>query len=208
MARALQWQAFSHTLFVVENTVVGSALNSFAYMPAHVARKTTSALFALMALAGCGTIGAPGCTADKSAPPFIASAQKASCSGNRNASMTVADYYFAEAEHTGDDKHYKTAVRFYERAAETRSGQTSIYVPGAGDVPGYTMPVTTGPTSYGLPEARAKLALIYYRGLGVKQDTDKACKLLASTLFSPVEDERMASDCFAISVKKASKKAG
>lgn len=171
-------------------------------------RKTTLALFALFVLTGCSTLGMPGCTADKSVPAFIASAQKASCSGSRNASMTVADYYFAEAENTGDTKHYKTAVRFYERAAETRSGQTFIYVPGAGDVPGYTMPVTTGPISYGLPEARAKLALLYYRGLGVKQDTDKACKLLASSLLTTAEYRRMASDCFANSFKKASKKAG
>ena len=173
---------------------------------AHI--QTAMFLLVLPILSACGTLGAPGCTPDPAVPPQIASAQKASCGGNRSASMTVGDYYSAEAERTGDDKLYRTAARFYGRAAQTRSGQTFIYVPGAGKVPGYTMPVTTGPTSYGLPQARAKLALLHYKGLGFKQNTEKACKLLGATSYAIAGAERMITACLERSVQKMESEAG
>lgn len=151
-------------------------------MPGRLFIRAFTALMGFCLLGACAVIGEPGCSPDRSVPARIASAQKASCDGTRSASVTVGDYYVAEAERTGDNRLYKKAARFYKRAAETRSGLTFIYVPGAGKVAGYTMPVTTGPTTYGLPEAQAKLADLYYRGLGVKQDKEKACRIMSASL--------------------------
>ena len=178
-------------------------------MPGKLSHKIWCGLLGLYMLAGCSTIGGgPGCNPDPDVPPRIASAQKASCSGNRSASLTVGDHYFTEAERTGNDKLYKRAARFYERAAETRSGQTFIYVPGAGKVPGYTMPVTTGPTTFGLPEARAKLAQIYFRGLGVNQNAERACKLLIGTYYPINGTEVLIDHCRVLKAKTTSEEAG
>lgn len=100
------------------------------------------------------------------------------CSGNQHASLAIGQHFENLAESGSTVSDYSAAAYFYELASASSSGQTYIYVPGAGNVAGYTMPVTTGPRTTGLPEARQRLARLYYEGLGVRQNRNKACKLV------------------------------
>ena len=100
------------------------------------------------------------------------------CQGNQQASYAIGQYFESAGEEEADQNSYATAAYFYTIASTASSGQTFIYVPGAGKVAGYTMPVTTGPRTEGLREARTRLAKLYYEGRGVKQDKKKACRLL------------------------------
>lgn len=131
-----------------------------------------------MALSACSTlIGVGHDCSQNELPDNLQVAIKKSCSGNQLASLQIGQYYEEMAASEDSEEYYKKAASYYSLAAASSSGQTYIYVPGAGKVAGYTMPVTTGPRTYGLAEAKYRLALLYRDGLGVKQNIRKACKL-------------------------------
>ncbi len=131
-------------------------------------------------LSGCSSIGTvgEGACQNLDVPDHMQDTLQASCQGDQQASLALGEYYEARARENADQETYRVAVNFYLRAAASSSGQTFIYVPGAGDVPGYTMPVTTGPRTFGLGQAKYRLAILYYQGNGVRKNAAKACKLL------------------------------
>ena len=94
---------------------------------------------------------------------------KESCQGNRLASMQLGLWFEGHEQ-------YSEAARYFNVAATPSSGQSYIYVPPAGSVAGFTMPVDSGPYQAGLPEAQYRLGLLYLQGRGVKQSDKKARK--------------------------------
>lgn len=114
---------------------------------------------------------------------------QASCQGDQQASLALGEYYEELAHQKSDHDLYKTAAGFYQRAAAASSGQTFIYIPAAGDVPGYTMPFTTGPRTLGLAQAKYRLAILYQQGKGVRKNIVKACSLLQEARSAGVEAE-------------------
>ncbi|SDD89732.1 tetratricopeptide repeat protein [Kordiimonas lacus] len=99
--------------------------------------------------------------------PKVASLMRDSCQGNRGASMQLGLWFEGEED-------YERAARYYRAAATPDIGQTYIYVPPAGDVGGYVMPIDTGPHTPGNAEAQYRLGLMYRDGRGVKQSASKA----------------------------------
>lgn len=131
-----------------------------------------------VALLGCSTLVGVGRDCNRNElPDHMQVTLDNSCGGNQQASLQIGQYYEELAVSKGDEQHYKKAADYYALAAASSSGQTYIYVPGAGKVAGYTMPVTTGPRTYGLAEAQYRLGLLYRDGLGVRKTIKKACKL-------------------------------
>ncbi|MFC4349130.1 tetratricopeptide repeat protein [Kordiimonas lipolytica] len=116
-------------------------------------------------LSGCAGSGFF-CKADHD-DPKVASLMRDSCAGNRGASMQLGLWF------EGHDD-YEMAVRYYRVAATPDIGQTFIWVPPAGDVGGYVMPISTGPGTPGNAEAQYRLGLMYRDGRGVKQSVAKA----------------------------------
>lgn len=114
---------------------------------------------------------------------------QASCQGDQQASLVLGEYYEELARENSDQDLYKMAAGFYQSAATSSSGQTFIYIPAAGDVPGYTMPVTTGPRTSGLAQAKHRLASLYYRGNGVGKNIAKACNLFRQARAAGVETD-------------------
>lgn len=141
--------------------------------------KVFVAIFVMVALSGCGTMMDAGghCTVDESLPMAQQADFQLSCEGNNQASLRLGRYYEARAEASQNNDDYRTAAHFYRKAAAGSSGQTFIYIPGAGDVQGYVMPVQTGPRTFGLAEAEFRLAKLYQLGLGVKMDQKASLRL-------------------------------
>jgi len=97
----------------------------------------------------------------------VASLMRDSCQGDRHASMQLGLWFEGHED-------YEAAARYYRAAAAPDIGQTYIWVPPAGDVGGYVMPVDTGPRTPGNAEAQYRLGLMYRDGRGVKQSNAKA----------------------------------
>jgi TPR repeat protein len=76
-------------------------------------------------------------------------------------------------------KDITKAIRWYKRAAAFVSGRTSIWVPGAGSVPGHVMSVDAGPDVSGHVPAMVRLGTIYMQGIGVPVDSQKAYRVLS-----------------------------
>ena len=131
----------------------------------------------LLMTAGCGSLRQMAATFCKSdhADPEIASLMQSSCEGNHRSSLSLGLRY---EKGQGVPLDPARARQYYKRAATPRSGTTYIYVPAAGKVAGYTMPINTGPDLPGLAEAQYRLALMYQRGLGGKRNQRKARKWL------------------------------
>jgi TPR repeat protein len=123
---------------------------------------------AVLAVSLTGCTGASGlfCKSEHD-NPRVASLMRDSCSGDRAATMQLGLWFEAEED-------YVAAARYYRAAATPHSGQTHIYVPPAGEVAGYVMPVSTGPRLPGNAEAQYRLALMYTDGRGVKQNAGTA----------------------------------
>lgn len=119
-------------------------------------------------LSGC-TTGGFFCKADHE-DPKIAALMQSNCSGDRHAALQLGFLF----EGRGD---LQQAAHYYGIAATPSAGQTYIYVPPAGDVAGYVMPVDTGPRTPGSAEAQYRLAVMYRDGSGVEQNARKARKL-------------------------------
>lgn len=119
----------------------------------------------LLVLAGCTGSGLF-CKADHD-DPKIASLMRDSCAGNRTASMQLGLWFEGR-------KDYQAAARYFRAAATPNTGQTYIWVPPAGDVGGYVMPIDTGPSVPGNAEAQYRLGLMYRDGRGVKKSASKA----------------------------------
>ncbi len=135
--------------------------------------------FLLFTLGACSSLGSLSgvCGNGDRDLPVSPDLMQSACNGNKSAALEVGIEMESLADLESDESLFKSAARFYAFAAASSNGQTFIYVPGAGDVPGYTMPVTTGPATYGLPEAKFRLAKLMYSGKGIRQDKKQACKL-------------------------------
>ncbi len=107
--------------------------------------------------------------------PTIASLMKQACSGDKHVQFTLGDM-FERGDGVVQDE--KRARAYYEQAATPTSGTSYIYVPGAGSVAGFTMPVTTGTSHPGHAEAMRRLANMLMDGRGGKQDTKRAQTLV------------------------------
>jgi len=141
-------------------------------------RRLLSLLIICFVVSGCSSLAGLGrnCHQDE-LPGDLQATLDNSCRGNKQASLEIGQYYERLATKEENKQYYKKAVSFYKLAAASSSGQTYIYVPGAGKVASYTMPVTTGPRTYGLTEAQYRLGLLYRDGHGIRQNITKACKL-------------------------------
>jgi len=128
-----------------------------------------AAAICLSVLSGC-TTGGLFCK-NSHDDPQIAALMDKTCSGDRGAAMQLGFLFEAREE-------FEQAAHYYGVAATPSSGQTYVYVPPAGDVAGYVMPVDTGPRTPGNAEAQYRLALMYREGKGVKQSDRKAASLL------------------------------
>ena len=137
---------------------------------------------ALMGLSGCGLFRegsiAAACNLRVDDPAVKQSARGA-CRGNGEAALALAMAY-----ERGDKVAAEPAfaAKIYRKLAKGRfqDGTTYIYVPGAGKVQGYVMPITTGPSYFvpGSPVAQYRLGLMYLEGRGVEKDAAKARELL------------------------------
>jgi TPR repeat protein len=134
-------------------------------------------IFLISGLAGCSSLNImrPASCSSSSENPEIAALMVASCKGDLHASLRLGTLY---ENGNGVEADGKKAREFFTIAATTSSGQTSIWVPGAGSVPGHLMMVNSGPAVLGLPEAQYRLALLYEQGVGGKRDQGKAKKWL------------------------------
>ena len=137
---------------------------------------------ALLTVSCASLKGTPPCPGDPETvatlPDNLAVTFVQSCKGDKAASLQLGTYYTLKATETGDDSLFKKAAVYYAHAATYDSGQTYIYVPGAGNVAGYTMPVNTGTASHGLPEAKFMLGRSYILGQGVEKNEAKGRKLI------------------------------
>lgn len=133
-------------------------------------------------VAGCaGHLGNRKYCSSAELPGYLDDVLGRACKGDQHASLEIGMYYEALAKHAPDNElYYKKAASFYRIAATASSDQTFIYIPGAGDVAGYTMPIQTGAVTYGVAEAQYRLALLYRDGKGVKQDKGLAIWYLES----------------------------
>ena len=125
-------------------------------------------LGSLLWLAGCAELNETFCNSDHP-DPNVASLKRESCQGNRLASMQLGLWFEAREE-------YAEAARYFEIASTPSSGRNYTYVPPAGDVPGFTMPVDGGMRHDGFSEAQYRLGLLYLHGRGVEQNAKKARK--------------------------------
>lgn len=145
----------------------------------------------LCLLSGCSSMGGAGDDCQRlDVPERLQQTLQASCQGDQQASLALGKYYEAKAREIADQESYRAAVDFYQRAAASSSGQTFIYIPAAGDVPGYTMPVTTGPRTFGLAQAKYRLAILYYQGNGVRKNITKACNLFRQARAAGIETDQ------------------
>ncbi|TNE65489.1 MAG: hypothetical protein EP335_05525 [Alphaproteobacteria bacterium] len=127
-----------------------------------------------LALAGCAGSGGLLCSV-KSDGSTLSDLKAESCKGDESASFALGMAY---ENGMGTDVDLKAAAHYYKKAATPSSGQTYIYVPPAGHVDGYSMPVTTGPATAGNAEAQYRLGLMYRDGRGVERDLKAARKYL------------------------------
>lgn len=134
-------------------------------MPTSIIRLAFS-VSASLALVSCAGIGGPFCKSGHN-DPRVAALMKDTCEGDRGAAMQLGLWFESRAE-------YEMALRYYRAAAASSSGQTYIYVPPAGDVAGYVMPVDTGPRLPGNAEAMYRLGLMYRNGQGVEASEKRA----------------------------------
>lgn len=134
-------------------------------MPASVFRLAFCVAM-LLALVSCAGVGGPFCKSSHD-DPKVAALMKDTCEGDRGAAMQLGLWFESRAE-------YEMALRYYRAAAASSSGQTYIYVPPAGDVAGYVMPVDTGPRLPGNAEAQYRLGLMYRNGQGVEASEKRA----------------------------------
>lgn len=125
-------------------------------------------MFGASLISGCTGLGGAFCDSDHP-DPRVAAMMRDSCEGNRLASMQLGLWH----EGNGD---YTEAAKYLEIASTPSSGRNYVYVPPAGDVPGFTMPVDGGGRHDGLPEAQYRLGMLYKTGQGVPQSTKKARK--------------------------------
>jgi TPR repeat protein len=113
---------------------------------------------------------------DDAVPDELQNTLAQSCRGNQYSSLAIGKYFEELALGSVDNSYYAKAAKYYGIAATSSSGQTYIYVPGAGEVAGYTMPVTTGVPTNGVAEAQYRLGLLYSSGLGVRKSKGRANK--------------------------------
>lgn len=79
----------------------------------------------------------------------------------------------------GVAQDYQQAAVLYRAAASSQPAVTYVYSPAVGrESYGRVIPVRTGSGKAPSPEAQYRLAILYLKGAGVKQDQSKARKLL------------------------------
>ncbi len=117
---------------------------------------------------GCTSTGSIFCDSEHPEPK-IANLMKESCAGNRLAALQLGLWFEGHEQ-------YPEAAHYFEIASTPSSGRNYLYVPPAGDVPGFTMPVDSGMHQDGLAEAQFRLGLLYLHGQGVGQNAKKAGK--------------------------------
>ena len=134
-------------------------------------RKSALAI-AFILLGGCANFAHQNliCKADGSTLE-IQTMMKQACAGDKGTQYALGSM-FEKGRDVAQD--YTLALAYYKLAASPNSGQTHIYVPAAGNVAGYTMPVQTGVAHAGDPLAKYRLGVMYRDGLGVKPDKQKA----------------------------------
>ncbi len=128
-------------------------------------------LLSMITLNACSTMNALPCSKNFSNDAQIILLAKKACTGDKYASFKLATYF---ENGTGVQQNLDQAIKYYKYAATYHSGLTYIYVPGAGQVPGHTLPVTTGVNSAGLPEAQYRLAKLYFDNNSSIFDEEKA----------------------------------
>ena len=134
-----------------------------------------TAAAALACLTGCGRVGQNtlACYIQPADVDMARTARKA-CSGNAGAYLKLA-----EAFENGDGiaRDEQLALELYRAFSmpTTKPTNTYIYVPGAGKVAGYTMPIKTGAqTLPGNAEAQYRLAMMLGEGRGQVRDVNMA----------------------------------
>ncbi|UTW56848.1 tetratricopeptide repeat protein [Kordiimonas sp. SCSIO 12610] len=110
------------------------------------------------------------CSAE-SKVPHISSLMMRACSGDRDTQYELGRLFEEGSE---VQQNYQLALSYYKLAATPSTGQTHIYVPGAGKVAGYVMPVQTGAAHPGDARAKFRLGIMYREGRGVNADPDRA----------------------------------
>lgn len=116
-------------------------------------------------ISGCAT-GSLFCNSEHE-DQQVAALMRETCAGDRGAAMQLGLWFESRED-------YAQAIKYYRVAAAPHSGQTYIYVPAAGKVAGYVMPVDTGPRFPGNAEAQFRLGMLYFDGRGVDQNSKKA----------------------------------
>ncbi|WP_020400919.1 tetratricopeptide repeat protein [Kordiimonas gwangyangensis] len=125
---------------------------------------------AFLPLTACTGLGDTFCSS-KHPDARVSALMKQSCNGDRLAALQLGLWFEGQEEYT-------SAAHYYEIAATPSSGRNYTYVPPAGDVPGFTMPVDGGMRHDGLSEAKYRLAVLYLSGRGVEKNEKKARKYL------------------------------
>ncbi len=129
----------------------------------------------LVSLSGCARVGqnSLACTI-KPADTDLAKTARRACGGNTRAYLRLAEAY----EHgTRVARDEQLAIELYRTVSipTTMPSNTYIYVPRAGKVAGYTMPVQTGMrTLPGNAEAQYRLAMMLGEGRGQVRDVTLA----------------------------------
>ncbi len=130
---------------------------------------------ALVSLSGCARPGqnALACSINPADADLAKTARKA-CGGSVRAHIRLAEAYEHGTQVARDEQ---LAIELYRAVSmpTTIATNTYIYVPGAGKVAGYTMPVQTGMrTVPGNAEAQYRLAMMLGEGRGQQPDIDLA----------------------------------
>ena len=119
-----------------------------------------------LTLQGCAGVGGAFCNSNHP-EPRVAALMRDSCEGDRAAALQLGLWFEGHDDLAG-------AAHYFEIASTPSSGMNYVYVPPAGDVPGFTMPVDAGYRHPGMAEAQYRLGLMYLEGRGVAQNTKKA----------------------------------
>lgn len=136
-------------------------------------------LVAFFMVTGCaGLAGGNSACKFSSDDQQVAELMQKGCNGDPFASFQLGEIYEQRAKASNNDMDWSHALNFYQIAAQPHSGQTFIYIPGAGKVSGYTMPVQNGTATLGIAEAQFRLGQIYLNGRGVKPDAKTALRYL------------------------------
>ena len=121
-------------------------------------------------LAGCLSRADASC-------PILDPAVRQLAGGCDDAALIAAGRRYEAGD--GVPQDYRQAAALYRAAASAQPAVTYVYSPPVGsESAGRVIPVRTGSGKAPSPEAQYRLALLYLKGAGLKQDEGKARRLM------------------------------